>query len=110
MALALGAGSVEKMMTEMSYEEYATWKKLDGLEPLGLKRADFQAGVIASTIRNVNLSRGSTAKSPHDFMPLQRRLKQMKTELDNKTVDDQVRAVFGAMMKKGQQNGGLKSR
>lgn len=97
------------MMATMSYAEFSAWKKLDAIEPIGPKRSDFQAGLIASTVKNVNASRGSSAKSPHDFMPLQKHRKAMASQLSSKTVDDQVRAVMGALMRRGK-NGGPKSR
>lgn len=44
----------------------------DTLEPIGEVRGDFRAGLIASTIANVNRRKGSRALTPQEFMPIQK--------------------------------------
>lgn len=42
-----------------------------GLEPWGAIRADYRAGVVASTLANVNGGKkGGKAAQPNDFFPL----------------------------------------
>lgn len=43
------------------------------MSPFGDERADLQAGIIASTIANVNRGRNTTAFKPEDFMPYSKR-------------------------------------
>ena len=40
-----------------------------GEEPYGEERADLRAGIVASTIANVNRGKGVRAFKPSDFMP-----------------------------------------
>lgn len=85
------------MMTGMTHEEFVTWKELDKISPVGPKRLDFQTGLIAATVRNVQFPK-SKPKSPSDFMPLQKRMRAIRQEIDSKFVDDQVRSVMGGLM------------
>ena len=55
-------------MTRCNSREFAEWRAFFELEPWGEERADLRAGIIASTIANVNRSKGK-AFSPGDFMP-----------------------------------------
>ncbi len=49
--------------------QFAEWQAYYELEPWGEERADLRAGIIASTIANVNRGKGQKAFSPGDFMP-----------------------------------------
>ena len=40
------------------------------LDPFGEVRGDLQAGIVASTIANVNKGKNGRAFTPDDFMPL----------------------------------------
>lgn len=53
----------------MSWSEFCEWIVFDQLEPIGDRRADLQAAIVASTIANVNRPRGHRAHSPIEFMP-----------------------------------------
>lgn len=59
-------------MREMSSSEFTEWIAFYELEPQGEWRADLRAGIIASTIANVNRSADSEALTPKDFMPFER--------------------------------------
>jgi hypothetical protein len=59
-------------MSEMSSSEFTEWMAFAELEPFGEWRADLRAGIIASTIANVNRSADSDALTPKDFMPFER--------------------------------------
>lgn len=45
------------------------WIAYYQLEPFGEERADMRAAIIASTIANVNRSKGQKAYKVEDFMP-----------------------------------------
>jgi hypothetical protein len=45
------------------------WQIYDAIEPFGEQRADLRAGIISSTIANVNRGKGQKAFSATDFMP-----------------------------------------
>ena len=63
----------------------------DSLEPIGGIRMDFAAGVIASTVANVNRRRvGDRKYTPKDFMPFLHEQKQ-------KLSPEAAAAVFRAM-------------
>ena len=53
----------------MSSAEFAEWQAYDRLEPFGPWRADLNAGIVASTIANVNRGKNRKAYAPKDFMP-----------------------------------------
>ncbi len=53
----------------MSAAELDEWALFARLEPFGDWRADLRAGIVASTIYNMNRGRDAPAKSPDDFMP-----------------------------------------
>ena len=55
-------------MSRCDSREYAEWRALYELDPWGEERADLRAGIIASTIANVNRGKGKSF-SPGDFMP-----------------------------------------
>ena len=57
-------------MAEMSSRQLAEWIAYYQLEPWGEERADLRAGIVASTIANVNRSAKRTKPyTPRDFMP-----------------------------------------
>jgi len=53
----------------MGRDEYLMWKEFYRTGPWGEERADLRAGIIASTIANVNRGRGQKAFAAADFMP-----------------------------------------
>lgn len=59
------------MINEMSWDQYCGWRQYYQLEPFGEERADLRAGIVASTIANVNrdTKRRSKPFAPSDFMP-----------------------------------------
>lgn len=58
-----------EMMERMSASEFYDWMVLERMEPFGDRRADIQAGIVASTIANIHRSEKSKPYSPIDFMP-----------------------------------------
>ena len=55
-------------MSRCDSREFAEWQAYYELEPWGEERADLRAGIVASTIANVNRGKGKSFK-PGDFMP-----------------------------------------
>lgn len=56
-------------MSRCDSRQFAEWQAYYQLEPWGEERADLRAGIIASTIANVNRGKGQRAFTPSDFMP-----------------------------------------
>lgn len=52
----------------MSASEFQEWMEYFSIEPFGEERADYRAGIISSTIYNVNRGKNRVLK-PEDFMP-----------------------------------------
>lgn len=65
LALELGY-TVEELQHLISWNEFEDWRAYDRLEPIGPRREDFQAALIASCIVNAHSKRKVT---PSDLMP-----------------------------------------
>ncbi|MBX9885875.1 MAG: DUF4035 domain-containing protein [Novosphingobium sp.] len=52
----------------MTAAEFADWMAYERLEPWGETRADFRAGMIASTVFNAFRGKAAEPKTPVDFM------------------------------------------
>lgn len=65
--------SVKHCQVAVDSAEFAAWQAYALLEPFGEERADLRAGIIASTIANVNRGRATPPFRPKDFMPEFRR-------------------------------------
>lgn len=74
--MKLGYASPAKMLGEMRPSELGMWAALYSVDPWDEERADYRAGIVASTIANVNLRRGAEPLSPHDFMPFGKQRKE----------------------------------
>jgi hypothetical protein len=68
LALQLGIWDVETWLDVMSYEQFRLWQKYHEIEPSGPYRDDLRAGVIASTIVNVNKKKSARPCQPGDFI------------------------------------------
>ena len=87
MQLALRLGrSLRELFLTVSSEELTMWRAFDLREPIGDWRSDLAAGIIASTIGNVNRSAKSKPFAPVDFMPL--------VEKPKETVAQQLRRAL----------------
>lgn len=68
--MALGRPDVDGLLDELSSSQLAEWIAFYQLEPWGEERADLRAGIVASTIANVNRSpKRKKPYAPEDFMP-----------------------------------------
>ena len=75
--------TVRELLARIDSRELAEWMAYYRTEPFGGCRGDLQAGVIASTIANVNKAKRGKAFSPGDFMPLMKKPKQTEDEMIN---------------------------
>lgn len=66
----------------MSATEWAYWRALDNIEPIGQIRGDLQAGMICAMIYNANRGKGKAAKKPADFMPIQEMQRRRGKEIN----------------------------
>lgn len=86
MTLALCLGRTLKELVEgMSAAEFDMWVAYNRRSPLGPKRGDLQAGIIAATIANyAGRMRGkdAPAATPLDFMPLEQRPEPVEEDSD----------------------------
>lgn len=58
------------MLAEMTWQQLMEWHAYAEVEPFGEERADLRAGIVASTVANVNIdSRKTKPFAPSDFMP-----------------------------------------
>lgn len=79
--------SVRRCQQEIDSAEFVEWLAVYELEPFGEERADFRAGIIASTVAN---SVSKRHFSPRDFMPKWDRQVAAKPQQSL----DQQRAIF----------------
>jgi len=79
--------TVKELLQKCDSLELAEWAAYNSLEPIGGKRGDLHAGIIASTIANVNRGKNTKAFSPADFMLVDREEKEEQTE-------DEMKALF----------------
>lgn len=60
--------TVAELLAAMDSRELAEWQAFAQLEPFGEVRDDLRAGVVASTVANVNRGKGGKAFQPSDFL------------------------------------------
>ncbi len=77
--------TVRELLQRCDSRELSEWAAYHSIEPIGGVRADLQAGIVASTIANVNRGKNSKPFSPIDFMPVGKE-KEEQTEDDMKAV------------------------
>lgn len=85
---------VGEMLGRMSAYEEAAWIQLYQIEPFGDHRADMRSAQISQLIYATNAGKRSPKKSLADFMPFFR-----KRAKEDENVEDNVRAVFGNILK-----------
>ncbi len=76
----------------------AEWIALERVDPWGEWRADLRAGIVASTIANVNRGKKDKAFSAQDFMPDFRTPKE-KRRARNKGIRASLRETLGVKKK-----------
>lgn len=61
---------VGELLTRISAAELTEWVAFERIEgPIGSRRGDLQAAIVAATVANANRGKGSKPASPSDFMP-----------------------------------------
>ena len=68
LALAMGR-TVRELLGAMDSHELTEWIAFDIVEPIGGKRGDIQAAIIAATVANANRGKLGKALQPADFIP-----------------------------------------
>ena len=68
--MSLGEPNPDRLLRSMSAHQWAEWQAFLALEPSGPPAEFWRAGMIASTIANVNRTKKSQkVLMPDDFMP-----------------------------------------
>ena len=73
--------TVREAQMRISSQEFTEWMAFARLHPFGEWRADLRAGIVASTIANVNRGKGKAYK-PSDFMPDFKRTRKAEQQSD----------------------------
>tara|TARA_Y100000310_G_scaffold345359_1_gene464118 strand:- start:3952 stop:4218 length:267 start_codon:yes stop_codon:yes gene_type:complete len=76
---------VKQLLQNIDSRELAEWAAYHSIEPIGGMRGDLQAGIVASTIANVNRGKDTKSFSPSDFMPIGKEAED-QTEDDMKSI------------------------
>ncbi len=100
--------TVGQLSEELSEREFQEWMVVYSIEPFGDERADLRAGIVASTVVNVNRGKRGHRAKPTDFMPYRTAAEERRKFLDRpdpetKELSQKVRGIFGSMVatKKG---------
>jgi len=86
--------SVNEMLTRIDSHELTEWMAYYTVEPFGENRADLRAGIISSTIANINRSKDRPAYKPLDFMPYAEKEKRQ-------SLTDGLKAAFKRFKRNG---------
>jgi hypothetical protein len=88
--------TVRELLARVDSHELTEWMAFHNLDPWGEYRADLRAGIVASTVANVNTVRGRKFK-PSDFMVdyLKRPEPEPKTVEELKDMAVRITAMFG---------------
>lgn len=74
--------SVRAAQRDIDAREFEEWRAYSLLEPWDETRADWRAGIIASTLANIHRGKDTEPFSPGDFMP------QFEESYDNEPTDE----------------------
>lgn len=85
--------TVAEMLSRISSRELSEWLAYSQIEPFGEERADLRAGIVASTVFNVNRGKGQKARTPQEFMPQFDRPERDPEEMVR--IVEQLNAAFG---------------
>lgn len=61
--------TVRELLARIDSKELSEWMAYYEVNPFGSVRDDLQAGIVASTIANVNRGKNDKSFTPSDFMP-----------------------------------------
>lgn len=92
--------SVRRAQAEIDSAEFGEWVAFYSIEPFGDRTADFRAGVLASTVANVNRGKDTPAFRPLDFIPWAQEPKP-----DTPPPPEAVAAMFGVNLTEAKASG-----
>ena len=81
--------TVRELLARIDSRELSEWIEFNSVEPISY-RGDLQAGIIASTIANVNRGKDTQPFHPIDFMPLLDKPEQ---------TEDDMKAILSKMVR-----------
>jgi len=90
--------TVKELLARIDSRELTEWMAYYSLEPWGTEPEDLRAGIIASTIANVNRDQKKQRKpfTPKDFMPVwDRPPKQEQTPEEQRKIIEMWQAILG---------------
>jgi len=73
--------TVREMLARIDSKELSEWMAYYELNPFGTVRDDLQAGIVASTIANVNRGKNDKSFTPSDFMPYMEKPQQSEGDM-----------------------------
>ena len=73
--------TVRELLARIDSRELSEWMAYYELNPFGSVRDDLQAGIIASTIANVNRGKNDKSFAPSDFMPYMEKPQQSEGDM-----------------------------
>lgn len=82
--------TVKELLARIDSREISEWIAFFGLEPWGTETEDWRAGMIASTIANVNRDTKKQKKpfQPDDFMP-----QREKPDHEEQNIEEQTQVL-----------------
>jgi hypothetical protein len=86
---------VDEMLARIDSRTLAEYMALEFIDPHGPIRGDIQAGVVASTIANVNRGSGTQAFTVQDFLPFKEPHSEEASEADMKAQMVALAAIAG---------------
>ena len=73
--------TVRELLARIDSRELSEWMAYYEVNPFGSVRDDLQAGIVASTIANVNRGKNDKSFTPSDFMPYMEKPQQSEGDM-----------------------------
>ena len=89
--LGLALGKTIGEIRQIPYPEFRRWRRYNVIEPIGWPNTEYQYGMLAHVIYNMNRSSKTKAKKPQDFM------RDMVQELDRAISQTNMRQRYEQM-------------
>lgn len=93
----MGEPNVDYLLGSISQRQFVEWMAYYNLNPFGEERADTRAGIVASTVAEVNRNRKKRGKpyGPQDFMIDYGKRRKRQTVADQIKLAEMLTAAFG---------------
>ena len=88
---------MKELLGEIESRELSEWMAFDLVEPIGGRRGDIHAGVVASTIANVNRPKERRPYTVADFVPEYGGRNQQDAGVDPDDLAMQHLAMWGVL-------------